>query len=47
VLGYDVDPHGARLIVNEDEAARVRAIFDLYLEHRSAIAVVRKVNRRG
>jgi site-specific DNA recombinase len=47
VLGYDVDPGGGRLAVNEDEARRVRAIFDLYLEHRSLIAVAREVNRRG
>src|SRR4051812_39590296 len=33
VLGYDVDERGTRLLVNEDEAARVRAIFALYLEH--------------
>jgi site-specific DNA recombinase len=46
VLGYDVDPRGGRLIVNEDEAVRVRAIFDLYLEHRSVIEVVRAVNMR-
>jgi site-specific DNA recombinase len=47
VLGYDVDPRGGRLMVNEGEAGRVRAIFDLYLEHRSVIAVVREVNNRG
>lgn len=47
VLGYDVDPRGGRLVVNEDEAASVRAIFDLYLEHRSVMAVVRDVNSRG
>lgn len=47
VLGYDVDPPGGRLVVNDDEAARVRAIFDLYLEHRSLIAVVREVNGRA
>jgi site-specific DNA recombinase len=47
VLGYDVDSRGGRLIVNEDEAIRVRAIFDLYLEHRSVIEVVRAVNMRG
>jgi len=47
VLGYDVDPRGGRLAVNEDEARRVRAIFDLYLEHRSLIAVVKEINRRG
>jgi site-specific DNA recombinase len=47
VLGYDVDPRGGRLVVNEDEAARVRAIFDLYLEHHSIMAVVREVNGCG
>ena len=35
------------MAVNEDEAGRVRAIFDLYLEHRSLIAVARELNRRG
>jgi site-specific DNA recombinase len=47
VLGYDLDPRGGRLVVNEGEAARVRAIYNLYLERRSVIAVVREVNRRG
>ena len=47
VLGYDVDPHGGRLVVNEDEALRVRAIFDLYLEHRSVMEVVHAANGRG
>src|ERR1700721_182398 len=32
VLGYDVDPAGGRLIVNEKESGRVRDIFALYLE---------------
>ncbi len=31
-LGYDIDPVARRLKVNEDEASRVRAIFELYLE---------------
>lgn len=47
VLGYDVDARGGRLVVNEEEAARVRSIFELYLEHRSLLAVVRELNRRG
>ena len=34
-------------MLNEDEATRVRGTFDLYLEHRSVMAVVRDVNRRG
>ncbi len=47
ILGYDVDPRGFRLVVNEDEAVRVWAIFDLYLEHRSLLPVVRELERRG
>ena len=35
VLGYDVDPKGGRIMPNEDEAKRVNAIFDLYLEHQA------------
>jgi DNA invertase Pin-like site-specific DNA recombinase len=30
VLGYDVDPAGGPLVVNEEEAERVRAIFALF-----------------
>src|SRR5580704_17126647 len=40
VLGYDVDPGGGRLIVNEKEARRVREIFGLYQTHRSLVEVV-------
>jgi len=47
LLGYDVDPRGSKLLVNEDEAARVRAIFELYLEHQSLIPVVVELERRG
>jgi site-specific DNA recombinase len=47
VLGYDVDAQGGRLVVNEDEAARVRAVFDLYLERQSLMATVTDLNRRG
>src|ERR1700704_6228208 len=32
ILGYDLDPRGGRLLVNEPEAEQVRAIFALYLE---------------
>ena len=32
VLGYDVAPGGGRLVVNNEEAERVRAVFALYLE---------------
>jgi site-specific DNA recombinase len=47
VLGYDVDPRGPRLVVNEDEAARVRSIFELYLEHEGLLPVVAELERRG
>jgi site-specific DNA recombinase len=46
-LGYDVAPEGGRLVVNKDEAPQVRAIFDLYLEKRSLLQVVRELRRRG
>ncbi len=39
-LGYDVDPSGRRLVVNEREAARVREAFELYLQERSLMQVV-------
>jgi site-specific DNA recombinase len=47
VLGYDVDERGYRLVVNEHEAARVRAIFELYLEHQALLPVVRELEQRG
>ena len=37
MLGYDVDPGGGRLVVNEEEAERVRAIFALFEEHGSVL----------
>ncbi len=47
VLGYDIDPKRARLVVNSDEASQVRAIYDLYLEHQAAIPVVQELAGRG
>jgi site-specific DNA recombinase len=47
ILGYDIDPRGFKLIVNEDEAIRVRAIFELYLEHQALLPVVQELDRRG
>ena len=40
ILGYDVDPKTRYLLVNEPEAARVRDIFELYLEERTLLPVV-------
>ena len=45
ILGFDV--RDGRLVVNEDEAARVREIFRLYEECRSLIRVVEEVSCRG
>jgi site-specific DNA recombinase len=47
LLGYDLDPRGGRLHVNQAEAQRVRAIFALYLEHESLLPVVQELERRG
>ena len=47
VLGYDVAPQGGALVVNSDEAQRVRDIFALYLELGSLIPVVEELDRRG
>ena len=47
VLGYDVDPGGGRLVVNEEEAEQVRAIFALFEEHRSVRRTLAEIERRG
>ncbi len=48
-LGYDVlsSPVGSKLVVCEDEATRIRAIYELYLQHEKLIPVVRELNQRG
>ncbi|MBI1852633.1 MAG: recombinase family protein [Planctomycetes bacterium] len=45
VLGYDVVEK--KLIVNRDEAERVRGIFRLYLSLGSLLGVIAELNRRG
>jgi site-specific DNA recombinase len=47
VLGYDVDPAGGRLIVNEEETERVRAIFTLFEENRSVLLTLAEIEPRG
>jgi len=46
VLGYDVVPQGGALVVNQEEAQRVREVFALYLEFGSLIPVVEELDRR-
>ncbi len=47
LLGYNVEPNASKLIVNSDEAARIKAAFDLYIEKESLIQTVTELNRRG
>ena len=47
VLGYDVDTHGGRLVVNDKEACQVSQIFEFYRKHRSLTALLGEVTRRG
>ena len=44
-LGFDIEDR--HLVVNELEAVVVREVFDLYLQLRSALEVMRELNRRG
>jgi site-specific DNA recombinase len=45
ILGYDV--REMKLVVNHEEAERVRAIFELYLQKRTLRPVVEELQRRG
>jgi DNA invertase Pin-like site-specific DNA recombinase len=45
-LGYDIAAGGGKLLVNTEEAGRVRAIFALYLQHRSLAAVLAEIETR-
>jgi site-specific DNA recombinase len=47
VLGYDLDREKHRLVVNAEEAAMVRELFDLYLQHSSLLKVSQIANKRG
>src|SRR5262249_43259912 len=47
ILGYDVDAKGGKLLLNEEEAAQVRAIFQLYLELQGLLPVVEELAQRG
>jgi DNA invertase Pin-like site-specific DNA recombinase len=45
-LGYDVAPGGGKLLINEEEARQVRAIFALYFEHRALLPVLSQIQRQ-
>ena len=45
-LGYDLDSNG-HYIINPEEAAAVRLIFDMYLEGNGYTAICEELNRRG
>jgi site-specific DNA recombinase len=47
VLGYDVDLGGGRLVVNEEEAERVRSIFALFEKNGSVLLTLEAIERRG
>jgi site-specific DNA recombinase len=47
MLGYDVHPKGGKLIVNDEEAARVRTIFEMYLDRQALIPTVKELDARG
>jgi site-specific DNA recombinase len=47
VLGYDVDAGGGRLVVNAEEAERVRAIFAIFEATGSIKQTLAEIERRG
>jgi len=46
-LGYDLEAHGGRLLVNAEEAQRVSAIFELFAKLGSVDATVVELQQRG
>jgi site-specific DNA recombinase len=47
VLGYAVDSTTKQLVVSDTEAAQIKAIFGLYLDHQAILPVVHELARRG
>ncbi len=47
VLGYDIAEAGGKLMVNQEEARRVQAIFTLYLQQRSLASVLAEIQARN
>ena len=46
VLGYDIDPKGGKILINPEEAERVRAIYKVYLKHGTLSATWDEVQHR-
>lgn len=49
VLGYDIlsSPAGSKLLVNDEEARQIRAIFEMYLKHQALMPTVRELRKLG
>ena len=47
ILGYDLDSHSRRLVINPEEAERVRELFRLYLEGTTVLDLVRRLDQLG
>jgi site-specific DNA recombinase len=47
LLGYDLDPVAGKLVVNPEEAERIRGMFSLYLQGTSVTEIVQRFDKRG
>jgi len=47
MLGYDIAPKGGKLLLNLEEANRVREIFQLYLQYKSLTSLAQELNSLG
>ena len=47
MLGYDIAETGGKLVVNQEEARRVQAIFTLYLQHQSVASLLAEIRARN
>src|SRR5580658_10048816 len=47
VLGYDIAESGGKLVINVEEADRVKSIFALYLQHRLVASTLAEMQARN
>ena len=47
ILGYDLDSRSGKLVINREEAERVRSIFQRYLEGESVFSITAKAGQLG